>query len=303
MAPLTNKCVGRLDVERSDLYNPLKTKYNPCFHYGPVLDIGTWLREDKNIQKILSLCEIPAFLNLSCTNANNYANAYLFLNNRKLTHVQLCPNLTILNPFNIDTPINLFKILKWYHKLEPTVENGEGITLQIRPKLSLNQWIEGGKKMGIALDLQLGNLETDGNCVEEGKVQWEMMSNGLVKGTRSTNDDKHLKIIKKMGYHERPHENAYLHNIIFTQKVFGKCLFCLAPKESPFGPECALTLGRTSTNLLVGATEPPGRDIDFEWDYEEEGYCTDGLTPGYIAVTTEWNYDATDIGSAGLKKM
>lgn len=281
LAPLTDECVGTLTIEESDICRLYAKKRNfSVISSG----ISTWMLPTEIMQAIFSHCTIPAFLNMSCTDARNYVLAYAFLQNRKLTHVQLCPNLTILNPFNIDTPINLFKVLWAYHKLEPTVEDEEGLTLLIRPKLSLQQWIEIGKSHDVEVEIAAHWAQT--NSVEEGKVEWEMMSNDLVELTRRKTSDDMRRMVKVMGYHDTPHEGAYLHNIIFTQKVFGKCLFCLheEPENDRFFA-LKLTFGLTSTDMghttmVVGSSEP-----------------------GRVVVNYDLYYDAGDVGAAGMRKL
>lgn len=275
MAPLTNTCVGTLTAKLPDFYNSLKTKS---------LSDRTGLPDDV-VLEIFIRCAIPDFLSLCHTNRRHYVIAQELLLNRELKHVQLCPKLTILNPYNFKVPINLFKVLKWYHKLEPTVENGEGLSLQIRPQQHLRQWIEDGKDNGVEVKVPQFVLEKLEAYIEVGDVQWEMMSCALIYAyPKSLGIDcitSFFKSVQREGYDQNPPVEAYLHLIIYTQKVFGKCLFAEVPK---------LTYGRTSM------------DMEKYDAWGESNLFVGGSTLGKVCVRSGWN-GHEHAGLVGLKKL
>lgn len=276
IAPLTKKGVGLFIAEESEVYPSLKKKYES--DKAAIPSGCTWKFPNDIIQEIFSRCASSAFLNLCHTDVRHYVIAYELLHNRSLCQVQLCPNLTILNPFNIEKPINLFKVLQLYHKFEPTVEGNEGITLQIRPKLTLNEWVEVGASNGIIVDVSNWILYEIGNVAEPGEIEWEMISNAPVTETRLKKSDSQNIRVVELGYDEIPPEGAYLHNIIFTQKAFGTCLS--SEDSEP-------TYGRTSTKI------------------GDEFMLTVGNSKlGYVeAIRTPHDYELDDHGAAGLKKI
>src|SRR5580692_1566351 len=133
LAPITNACVGPLKVEFTKHFEPLKEKCS----------VSLFEPQAEAIKLIFIQCvannDIPGFLSLSCIDARHYMIAQIMLMDKNVDSngraLQFCPGLTILNPFNLDMSVNLFKVIKLYHKLLPTVENDEGnqgLTLQIR---------------------------------------------------------------------------------------------------------------------------------------------------------------------------
>lgn len=271
---VTNKCVGTLTLEPSEVLTPLKEKSinSPNF---------IWQQFPNELSLLMiARLPIPDFLNLSQTNASHYVYAREYLLNKEVSQFQLCPKLTILNPFNIEKSINLCKMLQWYHKLEPTVvdvEDDEKITLQIRPKLPLTQWIEIGENQGVKIVVQDRVISASiESVVEEGEAEWEMISNAPVTKTHGTSREAEQTRVVEMGYHQKPSIGAQLHLIIFTQKVFGKYLCHLESMSGPW---------RTSTgvNMLFAVVN---RDPQ-----------------GHVTIDND-NYIYFEVNSAcGLRKM
>ena len=185
--------------------------------------------------------DFRGFTALGCTNTHS------FITMRKLMNeplTQLCPNLRILDAktftFHADLEnIDKYQALQSYCKLEPFVEDREGLTMIFNHGgLTFKDMKD--NKCGVAVHVGWDLISEELDNVPEEATGPEMISNAPVTETRDKKPEvQETRVRDEVGFDGKPTLIGSLALMIASQKELKICLFGKRPR----------TYGRTSTQV------------------------------------------------------
>ena len=194
------------------------------------------------IQGIFMQClfneDIKGFTALSCTNAHSFLSMRKLMNETPLT--LLCPNLRILDAraftFHADLRgIDRYKALQSYYKLEPFVEDREGLTI-IFNQAGLTYEDMEKNICGVCISRSWEKESLDKISKEAAGPQ--MISNASITETRNKDpEEQETRVRDEVGFDGKP-------------TLIESLALCIAtPEKLKISPEWKITLGRTSTEI------------------------------------------------------